>query len=174
MASDLSRLAGQVRFDPERLTQIEERLYLLSRLTRKHGGTLATVLERHQTLSRELEELGTVEEGLQSRRAAVEQARTQMAAVADALSERRRKAARTLGRRIDETLRELGLREAAVKVVVEDRGRAGRAWARPRAISRSLPTRERRPARWPASRPAASCRGSCSRSSGRWPSPIAP
>ena len=48
-----------------------------------------------------------------------------MTAVAEALSEKRRKAARTLGRAIDETLRELGLREAALKVVVEDREELG-------------------------------------------------
>ena len=48
-----------------------------------------------------------------------------MAACAEVLSERRRKAARTLGRRIDETLRDLGLRDASVKVVVEDREEPG-------------------------------------------------
>jgi DNA repair protein RecN (Recombination protein N) len=125
VAGDLARLAGQVRFDPERLSQIEERLYLLSRLARKHGGTLASAVERHQTLSREMEELSSVEEGLESRRAAVAEARAKMAALADTLSERRRKAARTLGRRIDETLHDLGLREAAVKVLVEDREEPG-------------------------------------------------
>jgi DNA repair protein RecN (Recombination protein N) len=125
VAADLSRLAGQVRFDPERLSQIEERLYLLGRLCRKHGGSLATVLERQQTLGRELAELGSVEESLASRRSAVESARAEMASLAEALSEKRRKAARTLGRAIDETLRELGLREAAVKVIVEDRDEPG-------------------------------------------------
>ena len=125
VASDLSRLGGQVRFDPERLTQIEERLYLLSRLCRKHGGSLATVLEREQTLARELAELGSVDESLAARRSAVECARAEMAAVATALSDKRRKAARTLGKAIDETLRDLGLREAAVRVIVEDRDEPG-------------------------------------------------
>jgi DNA repair protein RecN (Recombination protein N) len=125
VAADLSRLAGQVRFDPERLTQIDERLYLLGRLCRKHGGTLATVVERQQILSRELAELGSVEESLAARKSAVERAGAEMGTVAEALSERRRKAARTLGRAIDETLRELGLREAALKVVVEDREEVG-------------------------------------------------
>jgi DNA repair protein RecN (Recombination protein N) len=95
---------------------------VLSRLARKHGGTLASAIERHQTLSREMEDLSSVEAGLESRRVAVQEARTRMAALADTLSERRRKAARTLGSRIDETLHDLGLREAAVKVLVEDRG----------------------------------------------------
>ncbi len=125
VAADLSRLAGQVRFEPDRLAQIDERLYLLSRLCRKHGGTLAAVIERHGSLTRELEELGSVEDGLASRRAAVEQARAEMSALSETLSERRRKAARTLGKRIDETLRDLGLREASVKVVVEDREEPG-------------------------------------------------
>ncbi|MGF2075530.1 hypothetical protein ACQUFC_18690, partial [Enterococcus casseliflavus] len=46
VAAELSRLAGHVRFDPERLTQIEERLYLIARLCRKHGGTVSAVIER--------------------------------------------------------------------------------------------------------------------------------
>ena len=55
----------------------------------------------------------------------MEAARAKVTALAEALSERRRKAAHTLGRRIDETLRDLGLREASVTVVVEDREEPG-------------------------------------------------
>ena len=123
VASDLGRLAGQgaVRFDPERLAQLEERLHLIGRLTRKHGGTVEAALERQQSLTRELGELGSFEEGLQARRAAVDAAQERMTGLSRALSERRRKSARTLGKKIDETLRDLGLREATVKVLVEDK-----------------------------------------------------
>jgi DNA repair protein RecN (Recombination protein N) len=121
VAADLGRLTGTVRFDPERLTQLEERLHLVGRLARKHGGTIEAALERQQSLSRELGELGSFDEGLQARRAAVEAAQERMTGLSRALSERRRKSARTLGKKIDETLRDLGLREASVKVLVEDR-----------------------------------------------------
>jgi DNA repair protein RecN (Recombination protein N) len=123
VAGDLGRLAAQgaVRFDPERLAQLEERLHLIGRLTRKHGGTVEAALERQQSLTRELGELGSFEEGLQVRRRVVDAAQERMTGLSRALSERRRKSARTLGKKIDETLRDLGLREASVKVLVEDR-----------------------------------------------------
>ena len=121
VASDLARLTGSVRFDPERLAQLEERLHLVGRLVRKHGGTVEAALERQQSLGRELGELGSFEEGLQVRRAAVDAAQERMTGLSRALSERRRKSARTLGKKIDETLGDLGLREASVKVLVEDK-----------------------------------------------------
>jgi DNA repair protein RecN (Recombination protein N) len=121
VASDLGRLASHVRFDPERLAQIEERLHLLTRLIRKHGGTLESAIARRDAIGRELSELGSYDEGLGARKAAVAAAEAHMKALWDVMAERRRKSARTLGKRIDETLRELGLREAAVKVSVEDK-----------------------------------------------------
>ena len=88
---------------------------------------------------------------------------------AAALSERAQAAARTLERKIDETLRELGLRPARLP----SRSRRG-SWARRGATgsaSCSRPTRARSRGRWPGSPRAASCRGSCWRSSGRWRGP---
>jgi DNA repair protein RecN (Recombination protein N) len=125
VASDVGRLAAQVRFDPERLAEIEERLHLISRLVRKHGGSVAAAIERREALAGELGGVGTFEEGLAARRTAVEAARTLMTGFAEALAERRRRSARTLGRKIDETLRELGLDKASIKVQVEDRGEQG-------------------------------------------------
>jgi DNA repair protein RecN (Recombination protein N) len=119
VASDLGRYAGGVRFDPERLNEIEERLFLIGRLCRKHGGTVASVIERREAIARDLTDLGSFEEGLEGRRSAVAEARARMTALAEVLGERRRKAARALARRIDETLRELGLAGARVPVEVE-------------------------------------------------------
>src|SRR5205085_2044911 len=41
VARDLGRYARGVRSDPARLAEIDDRLFLLSRLTRKPGGTVA-------------------------------------------------------------------------------------------------------------------------------------
>lgn len=125
VANDLGRYAGGVRFDPERLTEIEERLFLIGRLLRKHGGSVAAAIERREAISRELEALGSFEEGLEGRRAAVAAARARMTALADTLGERRRKAARSLARKIDETLGELSLPSARVPIEVEAREELG-------------------------------------------------
>jgi DNA repair protein RecN (Recombination protein N) len=124
-ASSLSHYAAKLRFEPERLSEIEERLFLIGRLIRKHGGTVEAAIQRRDEITRELAELGSFEEGLVSRQAAVAAAAKRMNDLAEALGERRRKAARTLGKRIDETLRDLGLGGARVSVLVEDRESLG-------------------------------------------------
>lgn len=125
VASDLGRYAGNVRFDPQRLEEIEERLFLIGRLCRKHGGSVAQVIERREAMSRELGSLGSFEEGLEARRAAVAAGRARLTALADTLGDRRRKAARTLTRKIEETLRELGLADARLPIEVEARDELG-------------------------------------------------
>jgi DNA repair protein RecN (Recombination protein N) len=124
-ASSLSRYASKLRFEPERLGEIEERLFLIGRLVRKHGGSVEAAIERRLEMARELSELGSFEEGLGVRRAAVAEAEKRMGELADVLGEKRRKFARTLAKRIDETLRDLGLSGARVPIAVEDRGTMG-------------------------------------------------
>jgi DNA repair protein RecN (Recombination protein N) len=120
-AASLAHYAGRLRFDPERLVEIEERLFSIGRLVRKHGGSLEAAIRRQEEIARELADLGSFEEGLASRRAAVAAAEARLAEVAAELGEKRRKAARTLGKRIDETLGDLGLPGARVPISVEPR-----------------------------------------------------
>ncbi|MGA7743082.1 MAG: DNA repair protein RecN [Polyangia bacterium] len=124
-ASELGRYAGGIRFDPQRLTEIEERLFLIGRLVRKHGGSVAAAIERQEAIGRELAALGSFEEGLAARKAVVEVATQHMTALCEQISEQRRKAARVLGRRMDETLHDLGLAGARVPIAVEDRDEPG-------------------------------------------------
>jgi DNA repair protein RecN (Recombination protein N) len=124
-ASSLSHYAGKLRFEPERLTDIEERLFLVGRLARKHGGSVASAIQRREEMRRELAQLGSFEEGLLARQAAVALAEKRMNELCDLLGERRRKAGRSLGKRIDDTLRDLGLAGARLSVEVEDRGSLG-------------------------------------------------
>jgi len=124
-AGELGRYASSIRFDPERLTEIEERLFLIGHLIRKHGGSVAAAIERREVISRELAAFGSFEEGLAERRAAVEAATKLMTVLCEQISEQRRKAARVLGRRMDETLRDLGLAGARVPIAVEDRDEPG-------------------------------------------------
>jgi len=82
-------------------------------------------MRRQEEMARELADLGSFEEGLAARRMAVTEAETRMAELAALLGEKRRKAARALGRRIDETLGDLGLPGARVPIAVEEREAMG-------------------------------------------------
>ena len=125
VARDLGRYASSVRFDPQRLEEIEERLYLIGRLTRKHGGTLEGAIQNREQLNRALNELGDYEDTLAERRRSLSEARQRAVSLAQQLAVRRREAARSLGQAIDATLCELGLTGARVMVEVEDRGLEG-------------------------------------------------
>jgi DNA repair protein RecN (Recombination protein N) len=121
VARDLGRYASKVRSDPARLAEVEERLFLLTRLCRKHGGTLAEAIERREVIARELAELGSFEDGLAERRQAQAHAEAAARAAAEALTRARRKAASGLEKKVAETLRELGLNQARLPVLVEPR-----------------------------------------------------
>jgi DNA repair protein RecN (Recombination protein N) len=121
VARDLGRYASRVRADPARLAEVEERLFLLARLARKHGGTLADAIARREAIARELAELGSFDDGLERRRAALAAAEAAARAAAEALTRSRRKAAGGLEKKVAETLRELGLTQARLPVLVEPR-----------------------------------------------------
>jgi DNA repair protein RecN (Recombination protein N) len=127
VARDLGRYASRVRSDPARLAEVEERLFLLGRLCRKHGGTLGEVIERRESIARELAQLGSFEEGLAERRQAQARAEAAARTTAEALTRTRRKAASGLEKKVAETLRELGLNQGRLPVLVEPRVPAAEA-----------------------------------------------
>ena len=120
-ARELGRYARGIRSDPARLVEIEERLFLLQRLCRKHGGTIADLAARQAALGAELGEIGSYEEGLAARQAEAAAAEARAATAAAALSASRRQAAGNLERKVSAVLRELGFASARLPVVVETR-----------------------------------------------------
>jgi DNA repair protein RecN (Recombination protein N) len=128
VARELSRI-GEVSGDAGRLEEIEERLYLVSRLTRKHGGTIDAAIANRNAIATELAALGNFDEELQSRRDALDAARQTALKVAVAITDARRKAARALSPAIADTMKELGLEDARVDIRVEPRAARGEAVA---------------------------------------------
>jgi DNA repair protein RecN (Recombination protein N) len=146
VARDLGRYASRVRSDPARLAEVEERLFLLQRLCRKHGGTLAEAIARREAIARELGELGSFEDGLAERREAQVRAEAAARAAADALTRTRKKAASGLEKKVAETLRELGLGQARLPVAVEAAAGIGATGAdRVRFLFAPNPGEEARP-----------------------------
>ena len=117
VARDLGRYARGVRSDPGRLAEIEERLFLLSRLCRKHGGTVADLAARRDALAAELKEVARYDDALAERQAAADAANTRAVAAAAALTASRKQAALNLEKKVTATLRELGFATARLPVV---------------------------------------------------------
>jgi len=120
-ARELGRYARGIRSDPARLVEIEERLFLLQRLCRKHGGTVADLAARQAALGAELGEIGSYEEGLAARQAEAAEMEARAAAAAAALGASRRQAAGNLERKVSAVLRELGFASARLPIAVETR-----------------------------------------------------
>ena len=109
LARELSDYAGQVDLDPARLVEVRNRRDLLFRLTKKYGATIAQVIQTGDEARRELELLDTAGLDLHGLEIREREAAEQLALRAAALSEKRRKAAKRLGKAVDEILPELGM-----------------------------------------------------------------
>ncbi len=99
-------------FDPERLAMIDERLDLLNRLKRKHGGTLNTLLIRKQEMEEELQQVSHVEEELAKLAKEKNAVAQQLHEKALALSKLRRQAAVLLKEAIDAEIHDLNMPHA--------------------------------------------------------------
>ena len=118
---DLSRYGQNIRSDAARLAEVEERLFLLGRLARKHGGTLGDVIARAAQMKTELAEISAFDDGIAARRLAFEAAAARARAAAEALSASRRAAADGLEQKVNRGLAELALGSARLPVSVEPR-----------------------------------------------------
>ncbi len=108
-ADELATYAEAIEHDPGRLEEIREREALLQRLARKHGPTLADVVDAGVRLRRELDELETADVDRRALEAELERAESEWTRAADALTAARRVAADALGARVDEELPSVGL-----------------------------------------------------------------
>ncbi|WXB11431.1 DNA repair protein RecN [Pendulispora albinea] len=117
-ARALARYAEGVDLNPQRLSEIEDRLFRLQKLLRKYGPTTSELLVHRDSLRHELESL----EGSTVRAAELERDRDQrlgkVGARARTLSQRRRQAAEKLADAVGRELAQLGMGRARVVVEV--------------------------------------------------------
>jgi DNA repair protein RecN (Recombination protein N) len=107
--------------DPERLAQVEDRLALLRKLSRKHGGDLAAVVEHAVKLRAELETLEHRDERAAELERARARAESAARTAAAALTDSRARAAERLIAEVGQALTQLGMGSSALSVVIEPR-----------------------------------------------------
>jgi DNA repair protein RecN (Recombination protein N) len=116
VAREIVTHAGSLRPDPTALQRAEDRLHQLSKLKRRYGSTLQSVLASLEKCRLELEELGDHATTSETLEAARLQAVAGAESVARALSAERRGAAQRLSAAISRELESLGMGEARVQV----------------------------------------------------------
>jgi len=130
LAVEADDLAGELRrygeaidgsVPPTRLDEVEERLALLDRLKRKHGGTIASVLEYGEECRRRRDELAGAEEALEVGEAALEAARAELKSQAAGLRAAREAAASELAGAVVERLSALAMDGASFEARVAAR-----------------------------------------------------
>ncbi len=128
LAFELQDIAGELRAyldtleaDPERLAAIEERLDQLGRLKRKHGGTIAAVLEHADRCRTERDRLAGAEQATGRLEQQLAAARDELHAAAAKLHAARAKAGGELAKRVVSELAELALADATFEVVIAER-----------------------------------------------------
>jgi DNA repair protein RecN (Recombination protein N) len=127
LGAELRRYVEALEGDPGRLEQVEERLATLERLERKHGGSIAAVLEHAERCRRRRDELEGAEVALEEAGAALEAAEAELDRLASGLGDARRAAAPRLAAAVRERLDELAMAGAGFEVALAPRPQRGPA-----------------------------------------------
>lgn len=114
----LNRYLGSVEVDPERLSQVQERLSLLADLRRKYGANVVEMLEALTRLEQEYSTLGRAEERLKEVAAELENAQAELSKYAKKLSTARKKIADLLAASVTGELKDLKMGDARFMVEI--------------------------------------------------------
>ncbi len=106
-------------FDPERLAAIEERLEMINRLKRKHGGSLQSVLQKKQEIEKELLAVSNVEEELNNLAQEELAVSARMQQRAQKLSQLRAEAAIELKGTVDREIHALNMPHASFEINIQ-------------------------------------------------------
>jgi DNA repair protein RecN (Recombination protein N) len=118
LLSEIRRYGEQLESEPGRLEVVEERLGAIARLERKHGGSVAAVLEHAELCRARREELLGAEVAMEAAAARLESSLREHAAVHAGLSKARAVGAPALAGAVRKRLAELGMAEASFEVAL--------------------------------------------------------
>lgn len=119
LSAELRYYQEELEFNPGRLSFVEERLELINTLKRKYGDTVEEILAWGERAQKELEEIGFNEERADSLAEEVEQYLQRIGRMAQALSQKRQKAAEALSDAVEAELSDLNMPGARFAVNFE-------------------------------------------------------
>lgn len=102
--------------DPGRLAAVDDRIEVLGRLKRKHGGTIEAVLTKQASMEKELTEIGGADEEMERVSADLDVQTGVMSEKALVLSQKRQEKAVLLEKAIEEEIRALNMAAAQFEV----------------------------------------------------------
>ncbi len=118
IATTISSYETDIEDDPNRLADIEERLDLITKLKRKYGATIEEILQRAADDQAELDTIVSRDETIAKLQQQDGQFRREIGAIAQKLSQRRRRVAKQLATAMEEQLNNLNMRRARFEVEI--------------------------------------------------------
>jgi DNA repair protein RecN (Recombination protein N) len=118
LQSDLSRYAGNVELDPERLVQLQERLDLIQTLRRKYGSSVEEIIAFGERAHAELDSLEGRDAELSRIQAELAAVEGRMVTTAAALTADRRRVAPKLAKAVEKELATLGFKQAGFEAAI--------------------------------------------------------
>jgi DNA repair protein RecN (Recombination protein N) len=119
LAGELRAYAEGIEAEPGGLEQVEERLDVLDRLKRKHGGTIESVLAHAEHCRAEIDAIEGAGETTERLEAELADAMRRRTDLAGGLSEVRAKSAKRLEKRVAKELDRLGMSGAKLEISLE-------------------------------------------------------
>ena len=116
--SELREYSQNLDNDEERLNEIQERLFLLDKLKRKYGGTLADVMETYKKLAEELSEIEFSTQNVEELEKSLKEQFEILTEKAAVITEKRQDYAKVLSVYIQERLEKLELPKARFEISV--------------------------------------------------------
>jgi len=120
-ATTLGSYVSDIEFNPQRLEEVESRLYLISRLKQKYGGSIEEILAYRDKIEREMFSLSEGEERLEGLKREIEELEGELEKEARKLSQMRRECATSLEEMVLKHLRDLGMERARFKVSISEK-----------------------------------------------------
>jgi DNA repair protein RecN (Recombination protein N) len=120
-AITLGSYVSDIEFNPQRLEEVESRLYLISRLKQKYGGSIEEILAYRDKIEGEMLSLSEGEERLEGLKREIEQLEGELEREARKLSQMRRECASSLEEMVLKHLRDLGMEKARFKVSISEK-----------------------------------------------------
>jgi DNA repair protein RecN (Recombination protein N) len=119
LAGELRGYAESIEAEPGRLEEVEQRLEVLERLKRKHGGSIESVLAHAEHCRAEIDAIEGAGETTERLEAALGKAMRARTDLAGGLSEMRAKSAKRLEKRVGKELDQLGMSGAKLEISLE-------------------------------------------------------
>lgn len=106
---DLRNISDRIEYDENRLNEIEERLDLITKLERKYGGSIESVLEYEKKASHSLAQLENADENIEALKNEIEKLEIELEAKSSKITLHRKEKAVTLQKEIENSLKDLDM-----------------------------------------------------------------